>query len=224
MFTKKQENIIQNKLGYVYKNKKLLNLAFTHVSYGNINAVQSNERLEFLGDSVLHFATTNYLYKNFDFDEGVLSKIRSFIVSTNNLAEAIDRIQVIDFLKYGTNDKKISSNSIKADLFEAILGSIYLDSGFDNAYKFVVRKLEYSKRAFEDLVENTNDFKTQLQEKIQTNGKNAIKYKLLKKQGPPHNPTFTVQVVFNKKPMGVGIGKNKKEAENIAAQNTLKKL
>ena len=224
MFTQKQINEIEQKLGFKFKNKALINLAFTHSSYGNLKEQESNERLEFLGDSVLHLCTTKYLYEHFDLSEGILSRARSYTVSTKNLSQAIKKLQVIDYLKYAKSGTKNTSNSIQANLFEAVLASIYLDAGFDEAYKFVVEKLNYSKELFKKLMENANDYKTQLQEVIQANADNVLRYILIKKEGKPHEPIFTVQVLLNNKVLGEGIGSSKKEAENLAAQKALKKL
>ncbi|MDD4211238.1 MAG: ribonuclease III [Clostridia bacterium] len=224
MFNKQQINEIESKLGYNFKNKELLNLAFTHSSYGNLNAEKSNERLEFLGDSVLHLSTTKYLYEKFDLAEGILSKIRSYVVSTKNLSQAVKQMQIIGFLKYAKNNTKNTSASIQANLFEAILASIYLDAGFDEAYQFVMQKLHYSTSLVNELISNTKDYKTQLQEVTQVSPKNVLEYNLIKKDGPPHEPIFSVEVLLNKKVLGKGKGGSKKEAENIAAQNALKKL
>jgi ribonuclease III len=224
MFTQKQINEIEQKLGYVYKNKALINLAFTHSSYANLKEQESNERLEFLGDSVLHLSTTKYLYENFNLPEGVLSRARSYTVSTKNLSQAIKKLGIIDYLKYAKSGTKSTSNSIQANLFEAVLASIYLDAGFEVAYKFVLEKLNYSKQLFEKLIKNAKDYKTQLQEIIQKETKNVLEYKLLKKEGRPHEPIFTVEVLLNNKVLASGVGSSKKEAENIAAQKALKKL
>ena len=224
MFSKQKIHEIEQKLGVVYKNKTLLELAFTHSSYGNINEVENNERLEFLGDSVLHFATTQYLFNNFNMSEGVLSKVRSYVVSAKNLVKAVDELDLIIYLQYGKNETKNTSTAIKANLFEAILASIYLDKGFEAAYQFVIKKLHYTKKMFESLIDNTCDYKTTLQELIQTKRENVLEYKLIKKDGPPHAPIFTVHVLLNKKVMGKGQGNSKKEAENIAAQYAIKKL
>ena len=224
MLNSQSKKEIQEKLGYTYQDESLLNLAFTHSSYGNINGVESNERLEFLGDSVLHFATTQYLFHNFNLPEGLLSKTRSYVVSAKNLSKAINELGVISYLQYGKNDGKITSSSIKANLYEAILASIYLDAGFEVAYNFVLRTLHYKKGLFEDLMENTNDYKTKLQELTQVKKENKLTYELIKKEGPPHAPIFTIQVKLNGKVVGTGVGKNKKEAENNAAREALKQL
>jgi len=221
-----QEKIkeIEQKLNYTYQNKALLVLAFTHSSYGNLNHMESNERLEFLGDSILHFSTTQYLYNHFNLGEGDLSKVRSYVVSAKNLSKAIQELNVGAYLLYGKNDSKNIPNTIKANLFEAILASIYLDSDFETANHFVLKNLHYTRALFEDLILNTNDYKTKLQELIQVKKNNVLRYVTLKKEGKPHEPIFTVEVTLNDAVIGKGQGKSKKEAENIAAQNALLKL
>jgi len=223
MITKNEINEIEKKLGIVFNDKALLELAFTHSSYGNINSKESNERLEFLGDSVLHFATTQYLFNNFSLNEGVLSRIRSYVVSAKNLSKALEELNVIKYLQYAQNSTVIP-NHIKANLYEAILASIYLDQGFEFAYNFILKHLHYSKSLFEKLIENANDYKTQLQELVQVKKENTLSYELIKKEGPPHSPNFLVAVIFNGETMAVANGKTKKEAENLAAQQALKKL
>lgn len=224
MFSKQKINELEQKLGVVFKNKALLELAFTHSSYGNLNETENNERLEFLGDSVLHFVTTNYLFEHFNLPEGVLSKVRSYVVSAENLSKVVNDLKVLPYLQFGKNEQKSLSNSTKANLFEAILASIYLDQGFGVAYQFVVKKLNYTKKMFEHLIHNSSDYKTTLQELVQEKKENILKYELIKKEGPPHEPIFTVHVLLNDKVMGKGQGKSKKEAENIAAQYAIKKL
>ena len=222
-FNKQTIKKIENKLGVTFKNKALLELAFTHSSYGNINEIENNERLEFLGDSVLHFVTTKYLYNHFKDAEGVLSKVRSYVVSAKNLSKCIDELGVSEFLHYAKSTKNLSK-SIKANLFEAVLASIYLDQGFETAYNFATSKLHYTKELFDKLIKNTNDYKTKLQEVIQEDASNELVYRLVKKEGAPHEPTFTVDVLLNNKAVGRGVAKNKKEAENLAAKKALDKL
>ena len=223
MITKNDINEIEQKLGIVFTDKALLELAFTHSSYGNIKSIESNERLEFLGDSVLHFATTQYLYNNFLLNEGVLSRIRSYVVSAKNLAKALEELNVSKYLQYTQNGNTVP-NHIKANLFEAILASIFLDKGFEVAYNFILKHLHYSKELFEKLIKNANDYKTQLQELVQVKKENTLKYEIIKKEGPPHSPSFLVAVLFNGEVIATAYGKSKKEAENLAAQQSLKKL
>lgn len=215
---------IEKKLGYEFKNKELLQTALTHSSYANLNNLKSNERLEFLGDSVLHFATTNYLYKNLELEEGKLSKLRSYVVSTISLSEAIDKLELINFIQFGKHSKKSYPSGVKADLFEAILGAIYLDSNYFTASQFIYEKLNYSLNYFKVLLNDTFDYKTNLQEVIQKNNKNILEYKITNKKGEQHNPIFTAQVFLNNKLIGKGKGSTKKEAENNSAKSALKSL
>ena len=176
MLNKKQILKIESSLGYSFKNKDLLLQAFTHSSYGKLMNIPYNERLEFLGDSVLQLVTTKYLFNNFDLQEGSLSKIRSFVVSTKNLSKAINDLKLIDYLQYAKSNIKNLSASIKANLFEAILGAIYLESDFEVCYDFVLEKLHYSKKLFEALTIDTKDYKTTLQELIQVDKDNKLEY------------------------------------------------
>lgn len=224
MFSKDQVEKIEKCLGYKFKNDKFLNMAFTHSSYANLYGEESYERLEFLGDSVLHFSTTNYLFSNFILAEGVLSKLRSFVVSTENLSNAIDKLNIEIYIKYGKHIGKKLSKAIKADLFEAILGAIYLDSNFAVANSFVKEKLQYSKELFEILIDNSTDYKTKLQEVVQAVKTNVLVYKIIDKKGSAHAPEFTAEVILNDKILGIGTGKTKKSAENLAAFNALKTL
>ncbi|MGD9901380.1 MAG: ribonuclease III [Spirochaetales bacterium] len=224
MLNKTQISEIEKKLNYSFKNKELLSTAFTHSSYGHLMNEAHNERLEFLGDSVLQLCVTKYLYTHFDLEEGALSKIRSFIVSTKNLSKAVNDLDFISFLQYAQSGNKVMSNAIKADLFEAVLGAIYLDSNFETTYNFVVQKLKFTKELFADLMQDAKDYKTTLQELIQTKKDNVLEYRIIKKEGPAHLPKFTAQVLINGTVLGEAEGRSKKEAENICASIAIKKL
>jgi len=210
-------------VGIKFKNLELLDQAFYHRSIQNeVHNVKSNERLEFLGDSVLGFATASYLYKNFDNPEGELAKIKSAVVSEKTLASIAKKIGIDKLLVLGKGEK-LSGGSEKpallADCMEAIIGAYYLDSGYENAEKyvlsFIVPEIELICK------EGMKDFKTLLQEEVQKKYKSFPKYEVIKKSGPDHNQTFEIVVQINDFVLGPEKGKSKKEAEQKVAKKAL---
>ena len=216
-------------VGIKFKNLELLDQAFYHRSIQNeVHNVKSNERLEFLGDSVLGFATASYLYKNFDNPEGELAKIKSAVVSEKTLASIAKKIGIDKLLVLGKGEK-LSGGSEKpallADCMEAIIGAYYLDSGYENAEKyvlsFIVPEIELICK------EGMKDYKTLLQEEVQKKYKSFPKYEVIKKSGPDHNQTFeivvynTTVVQINDFVLGPEKGKSKKEAEQKVAKKAL---
>lgn len=214
---KKVEEII----GYTFKSKKYLQTAFVHSSYSNEHRIESNERLEFLGDAVIEFIVTEILYLQFHGKEGDMSKIRSMIVSEKPLAEAIEKMGLDKFLLKGVGESKnaTESKAVKCDLFEAISGAIYLDGGIDNTRKFF-------EKAVGDIILNLkvngydDDPKTKLQEMLK---QAKIVYRTTK-TGEDHRPTYKTFVFVNDVKMGMGIGSNKKTAEENAASEAIKNL
>ena len=208
-------------IGYKFKDKKLLLKALTHSSYSNEHRVESNERLEFLGDAIIEFIITERLYLEFKSKEGDLSKIRSMIVSEKPLSEAIDKLGLEKCLLKGVGESKnsISSKAVKCDMFEAIVGAIYLDGGIENAKSFfnvaVGEKLNNIKlNGFVD------DPKTKLQELLK---QAKIVYQTTK-SGADHKPTYKTNVFINDVKMGKGIGSNKRESEEMAANQAINNL
>lgn len=210
-------------VGIKFKNLELLDQAFYHRSIQNeVHNVKSNERLEFLGDSVLGFATASYLYKNFDNPEGELAKIKSAVVSEKTLASIAKKIGIDKLLVLGKGEK-LSGGSEKpallADCMEAIIGAYYLDSGYENAEKyvlsFIVPEIELICK------EGMKDYKTLLQEEVQKKYKTFPKYEVIKKSGPDHNQTFEIVVQINDFVLGPEKGKSKKEAEQEVAKKAL---
>lgn len=210
-------------VGIKFKNLELLDNAFYHRSIQNeVHNVKSNERLEFLGDSVLGFATASYLYKNFDNPEGELAKIKSAVVSEKTLASIAKKIGIDKLLVLGKGEK-LSGGSEKpallADCMEAIIGAYYLDSGYANAEKyvlsFIVPEIELICK------EGMKDYKTLLQEEVQKIYKVFPKYEVIKKSGPDHNQTFEVVVQISDFVLGPEKGKSKKEAEQKVAKKAL---
>ncbi len=217
MFNTKQ---IENKLGYVFKNKALLKTAFVHSSYANEHKVESNERLEYLGDAVLEFVITDKLYSMFNLSEGELTKYRASLVNETTLAFIVEELNINQFLLIGKGEKQnTTSNATKCDLFEAVVGAIYLDGTIDSAKQFILNALkEFIQQLKTDGLKN--NAKSVLQEML-VNQK--IVYSTTK-HGESHNPHFKSTVMINGECLGFGEGTNKKAAEQMAAKNTIEIL
>ena len=217
---------LQKRIGYTFKNANLLERAMTHSSYANENradGVLDNERLEFLGDSVLGMNTALHLFKKYpDEPEGELTKMRSSLVCTGSLAERAKAINLGDMLRLGLGEESGGGRnraSILADAFQALIGAIYLDSGEESARKFIKKFVFEAEKGGEWSV---TDYKTTLQEIVQKNRGEKLSYKMLESNGPDHERSFTVQVLINSNPIGEGYGHSKKEAEQMAAREALK--
>lgn len=220
---KNQVNIqeVEKIVGYKFKSPKLLIKALTHSSYSNEHKVESNERLEFLGDAVIEFIITERLYLEFNEKEGDLSKIRAMLVSEKPLSEAIDSLGLEKFLLKGVGESKntISSKAVKCDMFEAIVGAIYLDGGIENAKKFFNKAIDAK---FLNIKQNgfVDDPKTKLQEML----KQAKIVYQTSKSGADHMPTYKTNVFINDVKMGSGTGSNKRSSEEMAASNAINNL
>lgn len=218
-------NALEKNLGYTFKNKSLLSNALTHSSYANEvrGGVTSNERLEFLGDSVLSIIVSEYLYSEFSkLPEGELTKLRASLVCEKSLCAFSRELEVGRFLRLGKGEDKGGGrerNSILADAFEAILAAMYLDGGIEVARKHVMRFILSELEHTDDEV--FKDYKTALQEIIQRNPEEAVSYILTAESGPDHDKRFTVEVHLNSNVIGVGSGKSKKQAEQMAAKQAL---
>ena len=212
-------------IGYTFKDKQLIRQAFSHSSYANENKHPngSNERLEFLGDSVLSIVVSDYLYKHLtSVAEGDLTKLRASLVCEKSLHIFAKQIDLGDFLLLGKGEENTGGRerpSILADAFEAVIAAIYLDGGMEAARKHILRfipdDLEHdAKKAF-------SDFKTVLQEVVQKNPEEKVEYVLIGEEGPDHNKRFVVEVMLNSQVIGKGKGRSKKEAEQLAAKEAL---
>lgn len=206
-----------------FKNIELLDQAFHHRSITNENkGYKNNERLEFLGDSVLGVVTASYLYRNFDKPEGDLAKIKSSVVSEKTLAQVALRLGIDKLLILGHGEELSGGRqkpAILADCMEAIIGAYYLDSGYKMAEAYV---LSFIIGEIDKVCEfGMKDYKTLLQEKFQKISKQCPKYELISKTGPEHNQIFTVTVHLGDKIFGPSSGKSKKEAEQLAAKVAL---
>lgn len=215
------------KYGIVTNNPEIYIRAFTHSSFNSDAKTQHHdyERLEFIGDSVLGFVIASLLFKTHpEMREGDLTKSKSFLVQTNFLASLAKREHYDDFIRAGhslTIEEAINNKSILEDIFEAVIGAIYLDQG-------IVFVSEFIKKIYGDDVKNfvlteIKDFKSMLQEAMQAEYRESVEYRVIEEKGPPHDRTFIVEVRFNDIVLGKGHGKSKKAAEQMAAEDALKK-
>lgn len=220
----------EKKIKVVFKNKELLTEAFTHRSYLNEHReieLTSNERLEFLGDSILQFWVSKTLFSSYqNLPEGILTNMRTWLVRTETLAKIAQELSLGEYLLLSHGEEKgggRQNKALLANTFEAVVGAIYQDKGLTAIEKFL--KVQFDKQ-----IENLNqgedlkDAKSLLQEKIQIKVKFSPEYKVLKEEGPDHNKTFEVGVYSENKIIGKGEGKSKQEAEENAAKNALEKL
>ncbi len=192
----------EENIGYTFTDKKLLKNALTHTSYANEQNVTSNEKLEFLGDAVLEFVTSDYLYKNYThLKEGEMTKVRASVVCEESLYKIAIRHNFSDFLYLGKSElsnRKQARPAILADSVEAIIAAMYLDSDIEQVKDFIIDNLE---EAIEIASKNVGmkDYKTVLQEKLQANKGAHIEYQIIKESGPDHNKIFTAEVKLNGK-------------------------
>ncbi len=210
-------------IGYTFKNPGLLTTALTHTSYANESrvSVEHNERLEFLGDSVLQIVSADYLFRAYaDRPEGDLTKIRSSLVSEGALFQFAQEIHLGDYLLLGKGEERNGGRtrpSIVSDAFEALIAALYLDGGMEVARGFILPFITEGKRA-------EADYKTQLQEIVQQNPEERLSYIVEQESGPDHDKHFVVAVRFNSDCVARGEGRSKKSAEQHAAREALKLL
>ena len=219
--------ILQKNIDYQFKNIELLKNALTHTSYAYEHNTKSNEKLEFLGDSILEFISSDYIYKNYPkLKEGEMTKVRATVVCESSLYKIAKKHNFGDFLYTGKSEKVSKGNqkpAILADSVEAIIAGIYLDGGLESAKKFIIENLKDEIEIATKHV-GIKDYKTVLQEKLQENGNIKIEYKIIKETGPDHDKTFEAEVLVEGKKIATGIGKNKKHAEKEAARKELKQI
>lgn len=215
---------LEEKIEYTFKNKELLKEALTHSSYANEGGARyNNERMEFLGDSVLSIVSTEYLYKRFpDMPEGKLSKLRSSLVCTSSLSNFARELDLGSYLYLGKGERNSGGadrDSILENAFEALIAAIYLDGGIEPAKKHILRFLA---RDVETEHVSFKDYKTTLQEIIQQNPDERLNYVLVDEFGPDHDKTFVVEIHLNSNVVATGKGRSKKQAEQEAAKEVLK--
>lgn len=216
-------NDFEKTIEYEFKDKSLLEKALTHSSFANENHLHTgdNERLEFLGDSVLGFVTAEYLFANHGtFPEGELTKLRSYAVCEKSLFEFAKKIGLGQQIKLSNGEARTGGRerpSVLSDAFEALIAAIYLDGGIENAKKFILRFVApyvESKPSFKD-------YKTTLQEVVQRNQGEELRYILVSETGPDHDKHFEVEVHLNSNVIGKGFAGSKKKAEQEAAKQAL---
>ena len=220
-------SLVEKSIGYKFKDVELLKKALTHTSYANEHHIESNEKFEFLGDSILEFISSKYIYNNYSFlKEGEMTKVRADVVCEKSLHKVALKHNFSDFLYLGKS-QLMSGESVRpailADSVEAVIAAIYFDAGLEEAEKFIVENLKDEIDVASHNV-GMKDYKTVLQEKLQVHGDVDIKYIILEEKGPDHDKTFVAQVSCDGKALAVGEGKNKKSAEMDAAHNALEKL
>ena len=218
---------ICEKLKIKINNPSLLKTAFTHSAYANVYKKVSNQRMEFLGDSVVGLVVSDYVYNNSKLNEGELTRIKSQFVSEIALSKAIDIIGVNKYLlvNQGSLSQELhKKTSVKADLYESIVAAIYLDSGLEVARAFVFETLSLSAKSLKQFLAESNDYKTQLQELLQQGGKVKISYQtLLHRSSSAHEPTFRSTLIVNGEIKSVATGSSKRRAEQMAAEQALTK-
>jgi len=222
-------NHLADKLGLKFNDLNLLKEALTHRSYLNEvkEKISSNERLEFLGDAVLSFIISSWLFKKFpEYPEGKLTNLRSNLVKTSSLAKIAQKLKIGDYLLLSKGEKESQGQknpTLLANTMEAIIGAIFLDQGTETVKNFI-------KTHFNPLLEEIiktgrlKDYKSLLQEKIQAQEKPAPIYKTIKEEGPEHDKIFTVNVIVENKILATGKGKSKQKAEQQAAKKALQSL
>ena len=214
-----------SKLGYTFKDIKLLETALTHPSYGGDHHVPHYQRLEFLGDAVLELAISRYLYFEFpEIDEGKLTRIRAGLVREETLCRAAQRLELGRHIRLSVGEDRSGGRekpSILCDVMEAVLAAVYLDGGFDEAVAVIRRALadDLHPRMLEDHL----DAKSRLQEILQRDG-DMPRYEFVSMQGPPHAPLFRYSVTLNGRTLGVGDGTSKQNAQQEAARSALRAI
>ena len=218
---------LEENIGYTFKDKELLRKALTHTSYAYEHNVESNEKLEFLGDSILEFISSDYLYSNYqNLKEGEMTKVRATVVCESSLYKVAKLHDFSDFLYIGKSEQQSKGNqkpAILADSVEAVIAAMYLDGGLEPVSKFIIENLKCEIAVATQHV-GEKDYKTMLQEKLQVHGKVKITYKIVKETGPDHNKNFEAEVELNGEELARGKGKSKKLAEMEAAKKALENL
>lgn len=226
MLSEEKKAELEERIGYTFRNKKLLQQAVTHSSYANeqkINKTEDYERLEFLGDAVLELVSSEFIYQeNPEMPEGKMTKKRSSMVCEPALAFCARDLSLEEYILLGRGEEATGGrkrDSIVSDVMEAVIGAIYLDSGIEQARAFIRRHI------LTDL-ENKQlfyDAKTILQEVVQQENKGTLHYELIREEGPEHDKTFVVEAMVGDKKVGSGTGRSKKAAEQQAAYEALLK-
>ena len=220
---------LEQRLGYTFQDRSYLENALTHSSYANENkgkSLGSNERLEFLGDSVLGMVVADYLYRNHpDMPEGELTRTRAALVCEESLVEVARKLELGSYLQLGKGEDAGGGRqrpSIQADAVEAVIAAVYLDGGIGSARKLITKFILTNNQR--ELDGGSRDYKTALQELVQRESGQVLKYRLTGEEGPDHDKRFFVEVDLNGNTVGAGKGHSKKEAEQMAAKAAIAKL
>ena len=231
LLDKLQQNchLIEERIGYRFQNKELLETALIHRSYANEHKgeeIKHNERLEFLGDTVLGLIVSDYLYREFpDQPEGELSYLRSRIVEAATCSQFVQKLGIDEFILVGKGESMNvgkGRNTILSDLFEALLGAIYLDGGLDVAITFYLK--HFSSELTQIIAEPMRNWKAELQDFAQRETQMPPVYEVEKEEGPDHAKTFHVIVKVGDRIVGQGTGSSKKEAEQSAAEEAMRRI
>ena len=218
---------LEKSIKYEFNNKDILKRALTHTSYANEHKKESNEKLEFLGDSILEFISSDYIYHKYpSLTEGEMTKVRAAVVCGENLAKVAKLYNIGEWLYLGNSELRSGGKdrvAILEDAIEAIIAAIYLDGGIEPVKKFIIENLEDE---IEKATKNVGikDYKTVLQEILQENGEVKIQYEIIKEMGPDHDKSFIAQVKLNGKVLAKGEGKSKQKAEMKAAKKAIKEI
>ena len=221
---------LELKLGYTFKNAQLLSQALTHSSHANekSSGERDNEQLEFLGDSVLGFLVSDFLFRAHPkLTEGQLSKLKGFFVSSANLMKYAERVHLGSYLQLGKGEEKTGGRTKQAllvDALEAVLGGIYLDGGIEEARRVMLHFFEPQIEDVEESGRQLTDFKTALQEQLQARHLGRAEYMVASEEGPDHQKLFTVEVIIDRESVARGVGLTKKAAEQAAAREALERV
>ena len=217
--------VLEERLGHVFQNRKLLETALTHPSFGGDHHVPHYQRLEFLGDAVLELAVSRYLYFVLpEVDEGKLTRIRAALVREESLNRAARRIGLGEFIRLSVGEERSGGRekpSILSDVMEAVLAAVYLDVGFDEAVRIIGMVLGEELRP--EVLKDHLDAKSRLQELMQREGR-MPSYDYLSMEGPPHAPVFAYRVMDGEQELGRGSGTSKQNAQQAAARDALKRM
>lgn len=225
--TRKNLDQFFKKFNITPKNRELFEMAFTHSSF-NSDAKTTHhdyERLEFIGDSVLGFVVASLIYKYHpEMKEGEMTRTRSSLVQSNSLAKYAINLGYNEYIRAGHSlslEEASKNHNILEDVFEAVIGALYLDQGIEFCIKFITKIFKSDVINFK--IDDFKDYKSLLQEAMQAEYRESVTYRVIREMGPPHDKTFEVEVLFNNCILGKGSGKSKKEAEQNAASDALKK-
>ncbi len=224
---KKDINIFLDKFNIKTKNKELYERAFTHSSFNSDAKTHHHdyERLEFMGDSVLGFVVASLIFKHHpEMEEGNMTRMKSTLVQSMSLAKFAKELGYDEFIRAGHSlsfEEASKNHNILEDVFEAVIGAMYIDQGIEFCIQFITKVFENEVINFKS--DDYKDYKSLLQEAMQAEYRESVVYKTLEENGPPHDRTFKVAVTFNDIVLGVGVGKSKKEAAQRAAKDALSK-